>query len=65
MTINIIFQVVEHCAILNFNLIMILKGEMSYKKVFESTLFKKTLDMGDFSLNGDSLNTLYITKAIF
>lgn len=44
---------------------MILKGEMSYKKVFESTLFKKTLDMGDFSLNGDSLNTLYITKAIF
>lgn len=41
---------------------MILKGEMSYKKVFESTLFKKTLDMGDFSLNGDSLNTLYITK---
>lgn len=44
---------------------MILKGEMSYKKVFESTLLKKTLDMGDFSLNGDSLNILYIIKAIF
>lgn len=29
---------------------------MGYQKLSESSLSKKNLDMGDFSLNGDSLH---------